>query len=908
MINEKTILIQQEQAEQQINVASEQNEKSIEIEQEGEEQVITVIPENEEQIVPVTPDGVERMVDIEREAVLIGSTPINQIHIGTTAEWEEFPELVGELEHIYIYTDYNTINNVDYPGIKIGDGETLLANLPFAAGNNNTIAAEYYNKIQVDQKLSEKVNNSELNNYYNKTQVDQKLSEKADSSEFNNYYNKTQVDQKLSSKADSSELNNYFRYIDLGDFSMEDYNWDFWAYLEDKIESGFYHLFEVEDGFDYFFRVERAGASCYQEWWYAEEGSLMRMCRNGWQVDENVFEWGDPTEWLTTENAYNTFATKQQTYTKQEVNNLLSNKVDNDTLGNYYTDSEVDDILENNYYTMDQVDEMLEGFAPNNMIETTWANLRNLRDNSQLVKGAWYRITDYNFVTTKLGMQSGNHPFDIVLLAISESMLSESGYACKHAGDHYFEREVTEGGIEWFYTMYVDEYGENYGDEPMDHQDDLHSSDEFCDSGVLPHPNTGDDVPVLYKTATDEYDIDDPDYDDAYFYEGTYDFDGDEYDMWSKYEFDGNEWNFMMQYALTPIVVENGELIVSPIPETKIVPVNMNSWELKYCLDNDKDLFDWAETDGKGVIYYLKDEFGNEAPYDFKNAMFRRYQVSGSDQSILSSLRNLYLYQDGYYSLTRNNNNKYWYTFASQDGASDGSLFGECTYNVIMPYIYLSPKGKNIRGINNIVLQSANHNYLNHNCFDITILNSIANCLFNNCNNICGQSYSNVDISTNCAYFTIDRTSNSKYSDGTRYIIGRSVDAAITGSGCTYINFGDNCVGMQLGNSCNHITFGQWGYNNNIGAGTTNVTFGNYCSYNIIGKVCSNITFTNYYRYITIEDNVTRLTFTTTGGSTSQYVQYVKVCKGINNKEIAPTRRTNYEQIYYAIGRVETEI
>ena len=44
---------------------------------------------------------------------------------------------------------------------------------------------------------------------------------------------------------------------------MEDYNWDFWAYLEDKIESGFYHLFETEDGFDYFFRIERAGASCY---------------------------------------------------------------------------------------------------------------------------------------------------------------------------------------------------------------------------------------------------------------------------------------------------------------------------------------------------------------------------------------------------------------------------------------------------------------------------------------------------------------------------------------------------------------------------------------------------------------------------------------------------------------------
>lgn len=683
--------------------------------------------------------------------------------------------------------------------------------------------------------------------------------------------------------------------VDLGELDIEDYDRDFWAYLNDKTESGFYHIYEIQDGFDYFFRVERAGSVCYQEWWYAEEGSLMRMCRNGWQ-NGDAFDWGDPTEWITSENAYSSFALKGQTYTKQEVNNLLSNKVDNSVLGDYYTCEEVDD--------------MLSGFAPETMIEITWASLRDLRDRGQLVRGAWYRITDYNFVTTKLGLQSGNHQFDIVLLAISESMLSESGYACKHAGDHYFEREVTDGGIEWLYTMYVDDYGESYGDEPMDHQDDLHSSDEFCDSGVLPHPDTGDDVPVLYKTATDEYSFDDPDHDDAYFYEGTYDFDGDEYDMWSKYEYshDDDKWIFQQQYALTPIVVEDGELIVSPIPEAKVVPVNMNAWELKYCLDNDKDLFDWAETDGKGVIYYLKDEFGNEAPYDFKNAMFRRYQVAGTSQTILNSLLNLYLYQDGYYSITRNNNNKYWYTFASQDGVSDGSLFGECTYNVIMPYIYLSPKGKNIRGINNIVLQTANRNNLDHNCFDITILNSVSNCSFNGCNDICGQSFSNSNISVNCSCFTIDRTSNSKYGDGTRYTIGRSVEAAITGNGCSYINLGDNCSGMQLGNSCNNITFGQWGYNNNIGAGTTNVTFGNYCSYSTIGKVCSNITFTNYYRYITIEDNITRLTFTTTGGSTSQYVQYVKVCKGINNKSISPTRRTSYEQIYYAIGRTEAAV
>ena len=50
------------------------------------------------------------------------------------------------------------------------------------------------------------------------------------------------------------------------------------------------------------------------------------------------------------------------------------------------------------------------------------------------------------------------------------------------------------------------------------------------------------------------------------------------------------------------------------------------TWELKYTLDNDFNKFDWADSNGKGVIYYMKDEYGNEAPYDFKNVKFKRYR------------------------------------------------------------------------------------------------------------------------------------------------------------------------------------------------------------------------------------------------------------------------------------------
>lgn len=59
--------------------------------------------------------------------------------------------------------------------------------------------------------------------------------------------------------------------------------------------------------------------------------------------------------------------------------------------------------------------------------------------------------------------------------------------------------------------------------------------------------------------------------------------------------------------------------------DTYFSECNLNAWEIKYCLDNDATRFDWADPTGKGVIYYMKDEFGNEAPYDFKNIQFYAY-------------------------------------------------------------------------------------------------------------------------------------------------------------------------------------------------------------------------------------------------------------------------------------------
>ena len=50
----------------------------------------------------------------------------------TTANWDDQPELIPEKGVLIIYTDYAQSESGEYiPGMKIGDGETMLSNLQF---------------------------------------------------------------------------------------------------------------------------------------------------------------------------------------------------------------------------------------------------------------------------------------------------------------------------------------------------------------------------------------------------------------------------------------------------------------------------------------------------------------------------------------------------------------------------------------------------------------------------------------------------------------------------------------------------------------------------------------------------------------------------------------------------------
>jgi hypothetical protein len=76
------------------------------------------------------------------------------------------------------------------------------------------------------------------------------------------------------------------------------------------------------------------------------------------------------------------------------------------------------------------------GGAP--MINITYANLVELRNNNKLTAGMQYRIIDYETTTAQENTRSAGHQFDVIVTADNENTLNEVARTCLHDGDTYF--------------------------------------------------------------------------------------------------------------------------------------------------------------------------------------------------------------------------------------------------------------------------------------------------------------------------------------------------------------------------------------------------------------------------------------------------------------------------------------
>ena len=60
---------------------------------------------------------------------------MDNVHADTTANWNAQTSLVGKKGHLYIYSDYDVIDGVPIPAMKVGDGNAYLIDAPFLTAN-----------------------------------------------------------------------------------------------------------------------------------------------------------------------------------------------------------------------------------------------------------------------------------------------------------------------------------------------------------------------------------------------------------------------------------------------------------------------------------------------------------------------------------------------------------------------------------------------------------------------------------------------------------------------------------------------------------------------------------------------------------------------------------------------------
>lgn len=497
------------------------------------------------------------------------------------------------------------------------------------------------------------------------------------------------------------------------------------------------------------------------------------------------------------------------------------------------------------------------GTAAKLAVSTTYAALKALRDGGNLVPGTWYRITDYHTtVSPMIGtVRSAGHQFDVIVRADDASHLNENAYAAHHEGDNYFAAAKLEAW-ELKYRLENEKWSKSAGTFVIEENDSY----------------------ALKKI-------------------GTVDVEGTTYILWDASE-------LYEDYGLTQAVSEDEEVgtdLMKYDPETG--EIDSESWTSPI---ESKQV---VTEDGQGTIYFMKDEHGNQCPYDFKNIQFKRWAVTDSMQG-RDGLDGKYMGVVNYLPQGLNIDNEadfIWaYTFSSDAAGSedqvDYSLDG--THNVYANVIAIAPDATN--GLNDIVFYGE-YNYSNRigfNCYCNTFGNDCRQNSFgnNNYSNSFGNGFQNNSFGNSCSRnsfgnnFQFNSFGNSCFqnsfgNDCNNNSFGNYFQSNTFGNSCSGNTFGNYCSQNSFGNGCNSNTFGNNCYNN---------SFGNGCSYNSFGNNCGSNTFGNYITQITVFDGVQFCNVT--GGSSNSYVKNAQILNGT-----AGTNANNKLTIGFAANKAYTQ-
>lgn len=334
--------------------------------------------------------------------------------------------------------------------------------------------------------------------------------------------------------------------------------------------------------------------------------------------------------------------------------------------------------VQNTLVTEQGISEVL---AKNGLIEVTWQELKDKRDNGELIPGSLYRITDYNCTTTQENTRSAGHQFDIVLLALSNDKLAEEGWAMEHPTDvydvtfadgvtkkcwWYKDREPTEGV--WYYNLVdcnilvgaaevtLDDVIINESDKTITAlfgYDDA-MIDENLTYNYFQNSNLSawkvwyclDNDTARFAWADDR---------EGYLISGQSDF-----GIWdSQLILRAPGWDSGDKYGWEIVGTDVGIW-------TKTLDINVGQLEIYNSSD---DLLGVATVssaikvyNGRGVIYRMIDEWNNDVAYDFKNIQFVRKLTDGEYDPDNGTNTWVYTFS-------------YWYNDGVIDSSTEGQTF-----------------------------------------------------------------------------------------------------------------------------------------------------------------------------------------------------------------------------------------
>ena len=290
--------------------------------------------------------------------------------------------------------------------------------------------------------------------------------------------------------------------------------------------------------------------------------------------------------------------------------------------------------------------------------------------------------------------------------------------------------------------------------------------------------------------------------------------------------------------------------------DTYFANANIDAWDIRYCIDNDTTRFAWADTtNGKGVIYWMRDEWDNECGYDFKNVQTVRYALSVSDPDDDTGL--------AYDASTQPNR----YGDPNHLLTALQSYMESGTYVNPYPHTYDFAVGANILGT------------VQMPTLDATYMAAFAADLYYTFDYYDGTNHADASLNANskipCRNNKIDATFDPLMGvlTGNQTVLGLGCNcwetnavfvAAMSGTSVDNIQnneIGNGCVFNTFGNSCYSNTFGNYCYSNTFGDNCYSNTFGNYCYYNTFGNSCYSNTFGDNCYSNTFGDNCYYNTF-----------------------------------------------